>query len=837
MCTYCGHISKRPVLEMPAAFSHVVGQGSTRVSHTGAYSGGHLVNGAGMLSFRGTARSDIGCWSRASERRGCTWFGESTCGGENCRAWQSFSRALSFLGIFSSFAGYIWRKVTGAGKLTAESSRNSQKLKDDLANSHESRGEKARKKANEKKQARLEKEQLEAEERKQREDVARMVEERRRLREEKLQIEQESEREAAAEREREIRRIREIERRRKDKAKERAGDQMEVRTAEQEMDAACTSINTSEEVDSRKTSFARTSEKSAESFKNARVSRGLRHEQGLRSKGATDNFVRSDSLKHPGTVKHGFFPASKMGSVFQNNGVFGNRTDGLHTSGKFSKLDSPISPGNMRLNPKSAGEAQSSDSAWKKVPWSNAWAKGSEMLKEDTSSMQTGLPNCSCERLDGNMKAGPNLFNNKAVGVKQSPTSVGISAIQPPIAPPSTHVASLHQLFSSPTIFPPLDLPVDFPNQREQIPQTEIKASFLPEHTFFETPACVTFQSCCSISGPSVPTSLPTPLSEQDSLPSLPQPILNPEDGKSAHTDISQHLPSVGSACLSENVITTEIKCNPVSPSSLSVSDSTTFDTANLSPTSASLKMDGSDFNTEKDDALIWDLPPFSLENADDFSEGAGQHTWTTLQRHDIKVHESLDWTQDEEPVDQEALQLPHLSTVQSLFDSEILLPESLSLSPRKEGNITLNGDEIACAAQVFDRKSLWSDISAFNAAVRIWDDADSHQKVPPEFVDCITQEIMQDPVITADGHSYERTAIEKWLKYHDTSPKTGEVLPPPPGGVGVDKTLRPNHILRGQIIEYKEKLAKMQPRVVSWSNMSNDDNFLTPGTLGVLSF
>ena len=50
-------------------------------------------------------------------------------------------------------------------------------------------------------------------------------------------------------------------------------------------------------------------------------------------------------------------------------------------------------------------------------------------------------------------------------------------------------------------------------------------------------------------------------------------------------------------------------------------------------------------------------------------------------------------------------------------------------------------------------------------SAVQIWDDADNLHKVPPEFVDCITQEIMQDPVITADGHSYERSAIEKWLK------------------------------------------------------------------------
>merc|ERR1711964_274552 len=34
-----------------------------------------------------------------------------------------------------------------------------------------------------------------------------------------------------------------------------------------------------------------------------------------------------------------------------------------------------------------------------------------------------------------------------------------------------------------------------------------------------------------------------------------------------------------------------------------------------------------------------------------------------------------------------------------------------------------------------------------------------------------ITMMLMTDPVIAADGHSYERTAIEKWLKDNDTSP------------------------------------------------------------------
>ena len=35
----------------------------------------------------------------------------------------------------------------------------------------------------------------------------------------------------------------------------------------------------------------------------------------------------------------------------------------------------------------------------------------------------------------------------------------------------------------------------------------------------------------------------------------------------------------------------------------------------------------------------------------------------------------------------------------------------------------------------------------------------------------------MEDPVLAADGFSYERVAIEKWFSNHSTSPKTGEQL------------------------------------------------------------
>ena len=41
-----------------------------------------------------------------------------------------------------------------------------------------------------------------------------------------------------------------------------------------------------------------------------------------------------------------------------------------------------------------------------------------------------------------------------------------------------------------------------------------------------------------------------------------------------------------------------------------------------------------------------------------------------------------------------------------------------------------------------------------------------------------ITNELMTDPVFTMDGQTYERAAIEAWLRNHDTSPATGKPLP-----------------------------------------------------------
>lgn len=68
-------------------------------------------------------------------------------------------------------------------------------------------------------------------------------------------------------------------------------------------------------------------------------------------------------------------------------------------------------------------------------------------------------------------------------------------------------------------------------------------------------------------------------------------------------------------------------------------------------------------------------------------------------------------------------------------------------------------------------------------------------------FICPITRSIFYNPVITSDGHTYERYAIEEWFKYNNTSPNTNKKLD--------NLVLIPNIVLRQSIIEYKEKITR----------------------------
>lgn len=53
----------------------------------------------------------------------------------------------------------------------------------------------------------------------------------------------------------------------------------------------------------------------------------------------------------------------------------------------------------------------------------------------------------------------------------------------------------------------------------------------------------------------------------------------------------------------------------------------------------------------------------------------------------------------------------------------------------------------------------------------------------------------MTDPVVAADGHTYERRAIAMWLQRSDKSPLTNQKLP--------TKALVPNHMVKSAIKEW----------------------------------
>lgn len=89
-------------------------------------------------------------------------------------------------------------------------------------------------------------------------------------------------------------------------------------------------------------------------------------------------------------------------------------------------------------------------------------------------------------------------------------------------------------------------------------------------------------------------------------------------------------------------------------------------------------------------------------------------------------------------------------------------------------------------------------------------------RKVPEFMKGCITQELMKEPVTTADGHTYERDAITQWLRSpeRNTSPKTGLPLP--------NKVLLPNYALRNAIELWRsENGMENLPR---WSHVSVQD-------------
>ena len=85
------------------------------------------------------------------------------------------------------------------------------------------------------------------------------------------------------------------------------------------------------------------------------------------------------------------------------------------------------------------------------------------------------------------------------------------------------------------------------------------------------------------------------------------------------------------------------------------------------------------------------------------------------------------------------------------------------------------------------------------NECERLRDTMRARGVVPRHFECPICMEVMYDPVSAADGHTYERGEMERWLETNTTSPSTGAQLE--------NTTLTPNHLVRSMIREYMDSM------------------------------
>ncbi|KAI5066178.1 hypothetical protein GOP47_0018802 [Adiantum capillus-veneris] len=770
VCTYCGHISKRPVLEVAGT-----------LANSRSVMPGPVVSNdvAGMSHLRGVYQGNgpLTAWYRVAERNRCSWFEESSHMAENCSPAQYFPAFILKAWLF------VWRKVSGMGNLTTDGCSDLDGMSENMDDASRSRLEKARRKADRKKQARLQKELLEAEDRRQREEVAKLVEERRRQRDE-LEILQQKERQTNTDKENETKKG--DSEKRIDKGTRKVGKPDTNGRFDQVQESVPGPVQkVAKDVGDKLAVLAGSSKEQVNGFFTpSKSSRGTVQDHDPKYKTTMGSISRLGFLKRSGTtVQKASVSVSKTIVSLQSDGMLRSKKDSPHV-GK-----STMSSGSSSSSPRASAATHVTDSAWKRAPWISAWVKGSKGQAGDSDKAQTGAFSDNGKRLEPESDTKFNCSRNVSLIDKPSLSPVRGTAIQPPIAPPSVHADPLQQLFSTPSLFPPMDLCASVNFSAEQMLQNETKHVFLPEHTFFEAQnfSPVTDSYIPPFGSPSVQMVLDTKVS-------LSQPAV-------AGLGSSFTQPTVAPLCslLSDTSYSGQPAYAPGS-----TVETPPFDVSHVS-----------DIAATKDASM-----PLSLLSSLEVADLSSQTNKDNV----------LPWENPHEG----ALQLPPFSTVEALFETDLFTSDVDLLSPQKTGSLKVK-EEVLEGVPGTEQSSLMSALD-----VRVWDDADGSQKLPAEFVDCITQEIMEDPVITADGHSYERSAIEKWLKHHDTSPKTGEVLPPPPGGSGVDKTLRPNHILRGQIIEYKEKLARMSElRSVTWPTSTRDTAtlFNMTSSPSVLSF
>ncbi|XVF37430.1 hypothetical protein REPUB_Repub20aG0007200 [Reevesia pubescens] len=350
MCSYCGHISKRPVLDLPVPPG--LGISNSGIIKDLVGKGGNILNGKKWSEngwMCGQDWSENGNWVSGSvagkpsywRKNGTGVFG----GDEDCLAEKSYSGVVIFACklLTSFFLSIRWllRKIFRVSSSSDDALSDADhrgmltKRGENGTSFQESRGEKARRKAEEKRQARLEKELLEEEEKKQREEVARLVEERRRLRDVKMEAEKDHSKLSPPARDKERKKEAEKKRQERRKDKDKASSKSNSDAEELEKRAGKETerkrdIDKKSEIDHREHQKYGT-----DSVKGNTLETGI----GMKNSSA-NNFSRGNAgTRYFDRMRGTFLSSSK---AFTGNSFFGKSTNTPATVTKENKTNNSV---------------------------------------------------------------------------------------------------------------------------------------------------------------------------------------------------------------------------------------------------------------------------------------------------------------------------------------------------------------------------------------------------------------------------------------------------------------------------------------------------------------
>lgn len=775
MCAYCGHISRRPVLDLTGV---PLGKGGP----------GNIEN------YRRISRSNMGTVQGSVRERKCSE--------------ESYSGTFIFIVKVLEFSVFFIRWLSGKiqrerslreGSALNSSCKADIQKSEDKCNFHENKGEKARRKAKEKRQARLEKKMLEEEEKKQREEVARLVEERRRIRNEKLEVEKESERQAVPEKQREIRIEREVGERRhvKQKPREKVFDKDNLVANVGEMKNKNGNekgkLYNTEEAGKYKLSkpiACHTTEPMA-SVKNFRApwletgpkTNGhamKRLINGIKQFGTSRCLAPKYSTLHPRSSSYSSHPT--LGCVEQF-GVKSVKT-GIAGDSSLASIHNG-STGSLGLNYR-----QSASSVRIGTACSKKSSKGSTTTCEDSRKKQPTLAS-SDKFSNSKLVKYTNSYMDRSLGVHPSQLPVGVEP--QPVSPVTTQTKSWQHLFKGP-LTSRTSHSSDFGSHLEQGKHGEIqsKSSAVQvtscslsssgiHSTLLEpiqrAPAAVMPRCSITMSASGSVSESPDPsdfMSPHDYIPaatfttggnnssegSLYHPYIvslrgfvsEPMENFSTDIDSSLPLDTRATGVLSSN-------CAPISAPSHRPAQIVS-PLSKISPTKTD---DNSHANREHPPPIaeLWSLPSLALDGSIEISEQGNWKMWNMPQYGKNKFCKPFPWFPPVQNISDQERNSHHplsQSVVQLFAEIENHLPSDLLSQLENDSPNQMSRDAIPMPS-ILSSNNPWSIQLDNKSKEEGWNELDSHLLLP-SFVDCFKEGEIQHSLNGTHGNEYELSPV-----------------------------------------------------------------------------